>query len=104
MSQPAVSQKMTVKAASLALLKRIHFYIGLFVGPFIFVAALTGTLYVLTPQFENYLYADALFTSSQGEAQPLSQQIDAAVKVAGPDPKIYAVRPAPHEGDTTRVM
>lgn len=104
MSQPAVSHKMTVKAASLALLKRIHFYIGLFVGPFIFIAALTGTLYVLTPQFENYLYADALFTSSKGQAQPLSRQIDAAVNAAGTNPKIYAVRPAPHTGDTTRVM
>lgn len=104
MSQPAVSHKMTVKAASIALLKRIHFYIGLFVGPFIFIAALTGTLYVLTPQFENYLYSDALFTSSKGEAQPLSRQIDAAVKVAGANPKIYAVRPAPNQGDTTRVM
>src|SRR5476651_2912778 len=83
MSQPAAAHKMTVKAASIALLKRLHFYIGLFVGPFIFIAALTGTLYVLTPQFENYLYADALFTTSKGEAQPLSRQIDAAVKVTG---------------------
>lgn len=104
MSQPAVSHKMTVKAASIALLKRIHFYIGLFVGPFIFIAALTGTLYVLTPQFENYLYADALFTSSKGEAQPLSRQIDAAMRVTGESSQIYAVRPAPHQGETTRVM
>ncbi|WP_459176633.1 PepSY-associated TM helix domain-containing protein [Ewingella americana] len=104
MSQPAAAHKMTVKAASIALLKRLHFYIGLFVGPFIFIAALTGTLYVLTPQFENYLYADALFTTSKGEAQPLSRQIDAAVKVTGNDQPIYAVRPAPTEGDTTRVM
>src|SRR5471032_2814639 len=104
MSQPAAAHKMTVKAASIALLKRLHFYIGLFIGPFIFIAALTGTLYVLTPQFENYLYADALFTTSKGEAQPLSRQIDAAVKVTGNDQPIYAVRPAPTEGDTTRVM
>ena len=35
-------------------LLRMHFHIGLFVGPFIFVAALTGLLYVLTPQIETW--------------------------------------------------
>lgn len=109
MNQPAnlpasASKKMPAQAAFLALLRRVHFYIGLFVGPFIFVAALTGTLYVLTPQFENYLYADALFTSSKGEAQPLSRQIDAALNIAGQDKQIYAVRPAPSAEETTRVM
>lgn len=109
MNQPAnlpsgAGKKMPAQAAFMALLRRVHFYIGLFVGTFIFVAALTGTLYVLTPQFENYLYSDALFTSSQGEPQPLSRQIDAALNVTGQDKKIYAVRPAPSEGETTRVM
>ncbi len=50
----------TSRAAWLNLLRRLHFYIGLFIGPFIFVAALTGTLYVATPQLENWLYHDAL--------------------------------------------
>ncbi len=109
MNQPAnlpasAGKKLPAQAAFLALLRRVHFYIGLFVGPFIFIAALTGTLYVLTPQFESYLYADALFTSSKGEAQPLSQQIDAALNIAGQDKQIYAVRPAPSAGETTRVM
>ncbi len=98
------AKKLPAQAAFLALLRRLHFYIGLFVGPFIFVAALTGTLYVLTPQFENYLYADALFTRSEGTAQPLSRQVDAAQKVAGQEKQIYAVRPAPSAGETTRVM
>lgn len=105
MNQPVYpAKKLPAQAAFLALLRRLHFYIGLFVGPFIFVAALTGTLYVLTPQFENYLYADALFTRSEGTAQPLSRQVDAAQKVAGQEKQIYAVRPAPSAGETTRVM
>lgn len=104
MTHPAVSNKLTVKAAFLALLKRIHFYIGLFVGPFIFVAALTGTLYVLTPQLENHLYGHELYTSSRGDIQPLSRQIEAAQAVAGRNVKIYAVRPSPAQGQTTRVM
>ena len=36
----------TSRAAWGNLLRRLHFYVGLFVGPFIFFAALTGTLYV----------------------------------------------------------
>ncbi|EIC84883.1 PepSY domain-containing protein [Serratia sp. M24T3] len=92
------------KAAALALLKRIHFYIGLFVGPFIFIAALTGVLYVTTPQIENKIYADQLFTSSIGDAQPLSRQIDSARAVVGEKAEIYAIRPAPTKGETTRVQ
>ncbi len=60
------------------LLRRLHFYIGLFVGPFIFFAALTGTLYVATPQLENALYHYALHTDAVGEAQPLAEQIAVA--------------------------
>lgn len=104
MSHPASSTKMTAKAACIALLKRIHFYIGLFVGPFIFIAALTGTLYVLTPQLENHLYANMLFTSSKGDVQPISRQIEAALAVDGDHSTIAAIRPAPSLGETTRVM
>lgn len=94
----------TARAAALALLKRIHFYIGLFVGPFIFIAAFTGVLYVVTPQIENKVYADQLFTSSIGDAQPLSRQIESARAVVGDKAEIYAIRPAPTKGETTRVQ
>ncbi|WAT01563.1 PepSY-associated TM helix domain-containing protein [Rouxiella chamberiensis] len=100
----ATTVEPSAKAAALALLKRIHFYIGLFVGPFIFIAALTGVLYVATPQIENKIYAEQLFTSSRGDVQPLSRQIDAARAVMGEQARIYAIRPAPSEGETTRVQ
>ncbi|MBU2412974.1 MAG: PepSY domain-containing protein, partial [Gammaproteobacteria bacterium] len=90
--------------AMLLLITRLHFYIGLFVGPFIFVAALTGTLYVITPQIENAIYKDVLTTQSVGEAKPLSQQITAAKSHLTSDLTLFAVRPAPEQGDTTRVM
>ncbi|KHJ68470.1 membrane protein [Pantoea rodasii] len=92
------------RGAVLNLLRRLHFYIGLFVAPFIFVAALSGTLYVLTPQLENLIYADALTAQPQGSAQPLSAQISAARAWAGEKQHIYAVRPAPGATDTTRVQ
>ena len=86
------------------LLRRLHFYIGLFIAPFIFIAALTGTLYVLTPQIENVLYSSALTTEAQGAAKPLSAQITAARRHIGEAARIYAVRPAPGAQDTTRVQ
>jgi len=86
------------------LLRRLHFYIGLFISPFIFVAALTGTLYLLTPQLENQLYAQQLFTTASGEDRPLSQQVASAIDHMGAEAHIIAVRPAPAAGETTRVM
>lgn len=92
------------RGAMLNLLRRLHFYIGLFVAPFIFVAALSGTLYVLTPQLENLIYSDALTVQPHGSAHPLSAQIHAARAYAGEKQPIYAVRPAPGATDTTRVQ
>ncbi|REG83256.1 PepSY-associated TM helix domain-containing protein [Marinomonas pollencensis] len=90
--------------ALLMLITRLHFYIGLFIGPFILVAALTGTLYILTPQIENALYKEALITDSTGPSRPLSAQIAAARESLNKDLTLFAVRPAPEHGDTTRVM
>lgn len=103
---PAASTRARSAAGSalLALITRLHFYIGLFVGPFILVAAVTGTLFVLTPQIENLLYADQLRTASTGPFQPLASQVEAAQGRIGAGPRLFAVRPAPGPGDTTRVM
>lgn len=87
-----------------ALIKRLHFYIGLFVGPFIFIAALTGTLYALAPQIEAHLYQHALRTTSDGAAKPLQQQINAARHALKRPLRLYAVRPAEGAGYTTRVL
>jgi uncharacterized iron-regulated membrane protein len=100
----ANQSQLACRGALLTLLRRLHFYIGLFIGPFIFIAALTGTVYVLTPQIENALYHDALRTQDSGEAQSLSQQIAAARHYIGEEATIYAIRPAPEPGDTTRVQ
>lgn len=101
---PVNQSQLACRGALLTLLRRLHFYIGLFVGPFIFIAALTGTLYVLTPQIENAVYHQALRTKDVGPNQPLSQQIAAARKYINEDASILAVRPAPYPGDTTRVQ
>lgn len=94
----------TSRAAWIHLLRRLHFFIGLFVGPFIFVAALTGTLYVATPQLENMLYRDALHGAAVGERHSLANQIAVAQRATGGELRLYAVRPALMSGETTRVM
>ena len=90
--------------AFVQLMRRLHFTIGLFISPFIFVAALTGTLYVLTPQLEQVFYAQQLTTAASGPAQPLSKQVDAARRYIDNRAPVVAVRPAPGPTDTTRVM
>lgn len=85
-------------------MRRLHFYIGLFIGPFILVAALSGVIYALTPQIENQLYARALHSETQGQALSLEAQVRKAQEVAGPGLTVAAVRPAPRQGYTTRVM
>lgn len=94
----------TPRAAWINLLRRLHFAIGLFVGPFVFVAALTGTLYVATPQLENILYREALRAETAGEPHSLAEQIAVAKRTVGEDLPLYAVRPSLTPGETTRVM
>lgn len=98
------SQSSSVPRWGYALLARLHFYAGLLVGPFIFVAALSGALFALTPQIENWLYQTELTTETTGDARPLAEQIQAARVQIGENATLAAVRPAPKAGETTRVM
>jgi len=86
------------------LLRRLHFYAGIFVGPFILIAALSGALYAMTPQIEQALYAKELHAPLAQDYLPLSQQVQAANDYLGLGQSPLAVRPAPNPGDTTRVM
>lgn len=88
----------------LALVVRLHLCVGLFVGPFILLAALSGLVYALTPQLENRLYAEQLFTHSEGQPLPLARQVETAQRHVGSAATLAAVRPAPRPGTTTRVM
>ncbi|WP_115854464.1 PepSY-associated TM helix domain-containing protein [Kushneria indalinina] len=88
-----------------AFIARLHFYIGLLVGPFLLVVALSGIVYALTPQIEQALYHEQFYTQSDGGTPlPLAEQIHAAQQALGRDEAPMAVRPAPAPGETTRVM
>ncbi|WP_016699544.1 PepSY-associated TM helix domain-containing protein [Actinoalloteichus spitiensis] len=87
------------------LLRRLHFYAGVLVGPFILVAALSGALYALTPQLEQAIYQRELQVPVSEVQLTLAEQIEIAqAHVDGEGATLSAVRPAPEPGGTTRVM
>lgn len=86
-----------------ALLLRLHFYAGLFVGPFLLAATLSGGLYAIAPSIEQVIYADQLNAEGRGPARPVAEQIRAAQAVR-PDLTVTAVRPGIDPGETTRVL
>ncbi|MFD7023364.1 PepSY-associated TM helix domain-containing protein [Promicromonospora sukumoe] len=86
------------------LLRRLHFYAGLLVGPFILVAATSGALYALTPAIEQVVYDQELHAPVADPVLTLGEQIEVAQGEVGADAPVTAVRPAPEPGDTTRVM
>ncbi|WP_244223431.1 PepSY-associated TM helix domain-containing protein [Amycolatopsis circi] len=90
-------------AALRPLVLRLHFYAGVFVGPFLLVAALTGIAYVWTPQLEQAVYAHELHVPAAAGSVPLDQQVLVA-RDQVPDGKVIGVRPAPSATDTTQVI
>lgn len=84
----------------------LHVQVGVLIAPFIFIAALTGLLYALTPQIEQAIYQQQLFVEPHAmqSSRPLSEQVMAAQKVLPHDAHIFAVRPAPTPNSTTRVL
>ncbi|MFE0186623.1 PepSY-associated TM helix domain-containing protein [Streptomyces sp. NPDC058989] len=87
-----------------ALLVRLHFYAGVFVAPFLLVAALTGLAYTFTPQLDQLVYGDRLRVEQVGdEPRPLADQI-AAARDAHPEGSLASVVTPPGPEDTTRVV
>ncbi|SDQ27491.1 PepSY domain-containing protein [Microbacterium sp. cf332] len=94
----------TARAWAVPLLLRIHFFAGILVGPFILIAAISGALYVVTPQLERVVYAQELSVPESAHTLPLGDQVRVAQGYIGDAASLAAVRPAPGPGDTTRVM
>ncbi|KUI28449.1 PepSY domain-containing protein [Mycobacterium sp. GA-2829] len=100
---PVVAVPASRSPGMTALLRRLHFYAGVFVGPFLLIAAVSGGLYAIAPTLEQFVYRDYLHVDSTGPARPLADQIRAAQAVR-PDLTVTAVRPAVTPTDTTRVL
>ncbi|WP_407671543.1 PepSY-associated TM helix domain-containing protein [Nocardia aurantiaca] len=100
---PGRSPKRSVGNAFQALMLRLHFYAGVFVAPFILIAAVTGALYAISPTLENITSSGLLHTDSTGPAKPLREQV-AAAQTVEPNLAPVAVAPGQNAGDTTRVI
>ena len=84
------------------LLTRLHFYAGMFVGPFVLVAAITGLLYAMTPPLEQIVHGAELRVPIGTSVAPLATQVDTA-RAAVPAGELIEVRPARTADGTTRV-
>ncbi|GAA4934959.1 PepSY-associated TM helix domain-containing protein [Streptomonospora halophila] len=100
---PSGSDHRRAWAALRPLVLRLHFYAGVFVAPFILVAAVSGLLYVWTPQIEQAVYAEQLRVAPSGDSLALSEQVEIAEEEVS-DAELDAVRPATTDEDSTRVL
>ncbi|MEU4344848.1 PepSY domain-containing protein [Nocardia sp. NPDC023852] len=86
-----------------ALALRLHFYAGVFVGPFLLVTAVTGGFYAISPTLESIMSRDLLTVTAAETPKPLSDQVTGAVATQ-PNLTLVAVAPAANAEDTTRVL
>ena len=91
------------RTALRSFIQRIHFYGGMFVGPFILIAALTGCLYAMAPTLEKVVYHDVLTVPTVENPLSLEEQIQAAQQ-EHPDMPVTQVWPATTPTDSTRVL
>lgn len=87
------------------LLRRLHFYVGILVAPFLILVALTGLAYAFTPQLDAMVYGEQLYVDEPGtDTVPLADQITAAVAVAGDDAELASVITPLTPDRTTQVV
>ena len=91
------------RTALRSFIQRIHFYGGMFVGPFILIAALTGCLYAVAPSLEKVVYRDVMTVPAVEYPVSLEEQIQAA-QHEHPDMPVTQVWPATTPTDSTRVL
>ncbi|MUL83092.1 MULTISPECIES: PepSY domain-containing protein [unclassified Mycolicibacterium] len=85
------------------LLVRLHFYAGVFVGPFILIAAVTGLLYALIPQIDAFVYRHELTVEHVGAVRlPLADQL-AAARLEHPEGTVESIRPPVEPDETTQI-
>lgn len=85
-------------------MRRLHFYVGVFVGPFLLVSAVTGVMYTVAPSLAQSLHRHELSVETVKEAKlPLSQQVRAA-QLAYPGRDVVSVATGERAESTTKVV
>lgn len=92
------------RTAVLAFFRRLHFYVGFFVGPFLLVSAATGVMYTVAPGLAQALHRHELSVDAVKSAKlALSQQVRAAQQ-AYPGHAVVSVSTGEDARATTRVV
>ena len=84
------------------LVKRMHFYAGLFVAPLLALLCLTGLAYAFTPELDAAVYAHEFTAPAQETPRPLAAQV-AAAEAAHPQWTVESVAPPTKPDRTTAV-
>lgn len=71
---------------------RWHLYAGLFFAPFIFILAVTGSVYLFKPQLEQWMYRDLYVVNDEGSKLPPSLLIEKVMN-SYPDARVVKYRP-----------
>lgn len=85
-----------------SVLWRIHFWAALIASPFVFMAVVTGILYVFTPQLEASLHGWLDRVTPVGAMRPLDDAVAAARAAAPPGARLQSVLPAYRPGAAVR--
>lgn len=102
-SFPAAARAAAADAGLHRLFWRVHFWAGLITAPIVLFAALTGLLYVFTPQIEASVHADVDRVPVGTSLAPLDAQLFAArAAMDGAAPR--SIVPAFEAGDTAQVF
>ncbi len=82
---------------------RLHFWAGLITAPIVLFAAISGLLYVFTPQIEAWRHAQLDTVDAIAPAKSLDEQI-AAARAQFPGESVRAVIPAYTDTRTTQII
>jgi uncharacterized iron-regulated membrane protein len=94
---------LSLSARRRSALWRIHFWAALIASPFVMIAALTGLLYIFTPQIEAHLYGHLEHVTPSGPMLALDASVAAARNAAPSGYQIETVVPPATPQDAVQV-
>jgi uncharacterized iron-regulated membrane protein len=101
---PTLSGLPDLAARRRSLYWRLHFWAALIASPFTLLAALTGILYIFTPQVEGRLYRHLDHVVPAAAMLPLDAVLASAQRAAPPGMAVQSVLPAYAKDDSTKVV
>jgi uncharacterized iron-regulated membrane protein len=99
-----VTELTDVSSRRRSLYWRIHFWAALIASPFTLIAALTGLLYLFTPQIEARLYRHLDHVAPAASMLPLDAVVAAAHRAAAPGLVVQSVLPPYAQDDSAKVI